>query len=68
MDLQTLLIVVDPSFYPIESAIQNRMFTQFPAIPAQYLSDVNKAAGKQGKSIHQLKNTMSSSKMKWLTW
>jgi hypothetical protein len=45
MNLQ-VLFVADPSFAPIESAIQNRMFHQFPAIPAQYLADVNKAAGK----------------------
>jgi hypothetical protein len=42
--LQTLF-VADPSFYPIELAIQNRLFHQFPAIPAQYLSEMNKAAG-----------------------
>jgi hypothetical protein len=49
LNLQALF-VADPSFYPIESAIQNRMFSQFPAIPAQYLADINKAAGKTGKA------------------
>jgi hypothetical protein len=45
MNLQTLF-VADPSFFEIESAIKNRMFNQFPAIPVQYLADVNQAAGR----------------------
>jgi hypothetical protein len=38
--------VADPSFLPIVSAIQNRMFNQFPNIPARYIADIKKAAGK----------------------
>lgn len=41
-----LLNVGDPTFAPIESAIQNLLFHQFPTIPARYFSDMHSAAGK----------------------
>lgn len=41
-----LHMVPDPSFLPLEEAIETRMFHQIPTIPARYMSDMNKAAGK----------------------